>query len=60
VGNKFVKKKKSDFAQTVNVNAHNIKYTARPWLGTSTSDNNEIVAITQRYLANIKTPRITR
>lgn len=50
VGNKFVKKKSSNFAQSVNIGAYTIRIPARPWLGTSTEDDNELVAIAQRHL----------
>lgn len=53
VGNKFVKKKKSNFAQTANVGEHTANYPARPWLGTSKDDDSEILAITQRYLLSL-------
>lgn len=39
VGNRFVKKKSSNFAQDVQGKAHKIKMPARPFLGTSDSDN---------------------
>ncbi len=45
VGNKFVRKNKSDFAQDVQVGAYKIKMPARPFLGTSEADNVEILNI---------------
>lgn len=45
VGNKFVRKNKSDFAQDVQVGAYKIKMPARPFLGTSDADNEEILNI---------------
>ncbi|MBL4838385.1 MAG: phage virion morphogenesis protein [Kordiimonadaceae bacterium] len=50
VGNRFVKKASSNFAQQVNVGAHSITMPARPWLGTSKKDNQQILLKTQRYL----------
>lgn len=52
VGNRFVKKKNSNFVQTVNVGPYNIRMPARPWLGVSSDDNNHILQLTQRYLQN--------
>lgn len=45
VGNKFVKKNKSDFAQDVQGKAYKVKIPARPNLGTSDADNMEILNI---------------
>lgn len=53
VGNKFVKKSKSDFAQYVTIGAHKITMPARPWLGTSADDNAEITRITLDYLRSV-------
>lgn len=50
VRNRFVKKAKSNFAQTVNVAAHVIKIPARPWLGTNEQQNEQILKRTQNYL----------
>lgn len=50
VGNKFVKKKKSDFAQDVQVGAYKIRMPARPFLGTSEEDNVEILNIVINHL----------
>ncbi|WP_027670080.1 phage virion morphogenesis protein [Rheinheimera baltica] len=52
VGNRFVKKKKSNFVQTVNVGPYTIRIPARPWLGTSKADEATILQKTQRYLQN--------
>lgn len=54
VKNKFVKKKSSNFAQSVNIGAYTIHIPPRPWLGTSTEDENELVAIAQRHLEKAK------
>lgn len=45
VGNRFVKKKNSDFAQDAQGKAYKINITARPFLGTSDADNQEILNI---------------
>lgn len=50
VGNKFVKKQKSDFAQDVQVGAYKIRMPARPFLGTSEDDNVEILNIVINHL----------
>jgi phage virion morphogenesis protein len=50
VGNQFVKKKKSNFAQDVQGKAHKIKIPARPNLGTSDADNLEILEIVIDHL----------
>lgn len=49
VGNRFVKKKRSDFAQTATVGSHKVRYPARPFLGTSDQDNLELLQITIRH-----------
>jgi phage virion morphogenesis protein len=50
IGNKFVKKKNSNFSQSVNIGAYTINMPARPWLGTSDQDDSELLAIAQRHL----------
>lgn len=50
VGNRFVKKGKSNFAQTASVGAHEIKIPARPFLGTNKKDEQHIVKLAQRFL----------
>jgi phage gpG-like protein len=50
VGTKFVKKKKSDFAQWATMGAYKIKIPARPNLGTSEADNLEILNIVIDHL----------
>lgn len=50
VGNRFVKKKNSNFAQWTTIQAHAIKMPARPWLGTSTADDDYILALTKNYI----------
>ncbi|MHA7915505.1 phage virion morphogenesis protein [Alloalcanivorax xenomutans] len=55
IGNRFVKRGKSNFAQLVKVKAHMIRIPARPWLGTNDDQDNHILEITQDYLANTPT-----
>ena len=50
VGNRFVSKKKSNFAQDVKVGAHKATYPARPILGTSEEDNQRLVAIAMEHM----------
>lgn len=57
IGNRFVKKKNSNFVQTVNVGPYSIRIPARPWLGTSKADDATILQKTQRYLQNAVTAR---
>ncbi|MGO4699811.1 phage virion morphogenesis protein [Dyella sp. 2RAB6] len=47
----FVNKRKSNFAQWVTLPAYTIKMPARPWLGVSEQDANEIVQLTLDHLA---------
>lgn len=50
VGNRFVKKSRSNFAQGVDLPAQEIKIPARPWLGLSTEDDGEVLAILGDHL----------
>lgn len=50
VGNRFVKKSKSNFAQWVTRGAHDSETKARPYLGMSSEDDIEVLAIIQDYL----------
>ncbi len=50
VGNRFVNKSRSNFAQRVTIGQHTITIPARPFLGTSAQDNQELLAIATRYL----------
>ncbi|MFA7944050.1 phage virion morphogenesis protein [Pseudomonas brenneri] len=50
VGNRFVKKSKSNFAQWATRGAHDSEIKARPYLGLSSEDDIEILAIIQDYL----------
>jgi len=52
VGNRFVKKGRSNFAQGVTIGAHSTTIPARPWLGTSTEDDTYLVEMAIEYLAN--------
>lgn len=53
VGKQFVKKKQSNFAQAVKIGAHVVKMPARPWLGTSATDNTELTNIALRYMERV-------
>lgn len=50
VGNEFVSKRRSNFAQWVTIGAYKIQIPARPWLGTSADDNSAIAGIAMKYL----------
>ena len=50
VGNRFVSKRKSNFAQWVTIGAYQIRIPARPFLGVSESDGYAIAGIAMRYL----------
>lgn len=50
VGNLFVNKRKSNFAQWVTIGAYQIRIPARPFLGVSESDGYAIAGIAMRYL----------
>lgn len=50
VGNRFVKKRHSNFSQWVTHGAHSTEMPARPYLGLSSEDETEILAIIQDYL----------
>jgi len=50
VGNKFVKKSRSNFAQDVARGAHTTHIPARPFVGISAADRAKILAILGRYL----------
>ncbi|WP_064116761.1 phage virion morphogenesis protein [Pseudomonas fluorescens] len=50
VGNRFVQKRKSNFAQWVTRGAHSTDIAARPYLGLSSEDVGEIVWIIKDYL----------
>ncbi|TBV12763.1 phage virion morphogenesis protein [Stutzerimonas kirkiae] len=52
VGNRFVKKSKSNFAQWVTRGASVTAIPARPYLGLSTDDEAEVLAIVSAYLIN--------
>ncbi|HBO4355091.1 TPA: phage virion morphogenesis protein [Pseudomonas aeruginosa] len=55
VGNQFVSKRKSNFAQWVTLGGYKIKIPARPWLGTSADDNYVLAGIAMKYL--LRAPR---
>ncbi len=50
VGNRFVSKRKSNFAQWSTIGAYKIRIPARPFLGTSDADDSELVLIALKYL----------
>jgi phage virion morphogenesis protein len=50
VGNRFVKRNKSNFAQWVTRGAHSAEMPARPYIGLSSEDDAEILAIVADYL----------
>ncbi|MBA6088587.1 phage virion morphogenesis protein [Pseudomonas monteilii] len=50
VGNRFVKKSKSNFAQWVTQGARSVEMPARPYLGLSSEDEAEILEIVSDYL----------
>lgn len=51
VAPRFVKRKKANFAQTVNIAAHQVTLPARPWLGLSDADEGELLRIAEKHLA---------
>lgn len=52
VGNRFVSRKRSNFAQDVNIGPYTIQIPARRWLGTSDADNDELANIALDYIRN--------
>lgn len=50
VSPQFVNKAKSNFAQTVTIPAHTVTLPARPWLGVSDVDADEIVTLSRDHL----------
>lgn len=53
IGNRFVKKTKSNFAQSITIGAHKITMPARPWLGVSAQDEAMLLGLTRRYLDKV-------
>lgn len=51
VGNQFVPRRKSNFSQRVTIPAYKITMPARPWLGVSTEDEQEVLAIATDHLS---------
>lgn len=51
VGNRFVRKRSSNFAQWATMGAYKIRIPSRPWLGTSEADDSELQMIALRYLS---------
>lgn len=52
VGNRFVSKSRSNFAQWVTIGAHTTEIPARPFLGISAEDENEILKLLRDYVAD--------
>lgn len=50
VGNRFVKRGKSNFAQTAKVAKQEITIPARPWLGLSTQDETDVLEVMSAHL----------
>lgn len=50
VGNQFVKRRASNFAQWVSMGPYSIRIPARPFLGTSQDDDYALVGIAMKYL----------
>ncbi|WP_420598631.1 phage virion morphogenesis protein [Neptuniibacter sp.] len=50
VGNRFKKKNRSNFAQETSIKEHDVYIPARPWLGTSTQNDQTILDKTIKYL----------
>ncbi|HCT25284.1 MAG TPA: phage virion morphogenesis protein [Stenotrophomonas sp.] len=53
VGTQFVKRRQSNFAQWVTLPAYTIGIPARPWLGLSTEDEQEVVLIASDHVAGL-------
>ncbi len=53
VGSKFVPMKQSNFAQWVTVPAYKIRMPARPWLGLSSEDEQEVIAIASDHISGL-------
>lgn len=53
IGNRFVSKKRSNFAQWVTLPRYKVHVPARPWLGLSQADEVEVVQIGQDHLENL-------
>lgn len=50
VGQRFVKPRYSQFSQRATIPAHQVRIPARPWLGLSTEDEDEVRAIVQLHI----------
>jgi len=50
VGNRFSPRKRSNFAQSVTIGPYTIHIPARPWLGTSSADDNHLGGIALDYI----------
>ena len=50
VSPQFVNRRRANFSQWVSLGPYTIKIPARPWLGTSNRDDDELLAIAQKHL----------
>lgn len=55
VGNRFVKKGRSNFAQTAHIGEHSFHIPARPFLGVSREDESEILQLAREHLERVLT-----
>ncbi len=55
VGNRFVKKSRSNFAQPAFVPAYTVTMPARPWLGLSTADEAQVLEIASDHINGLFT-----
>lgn len=53
VGNRFVKKRRSNFAQWVTIAAYSIAMPARPFLGVSADDERDILDLVSDHISNL-------
>lgn len=53
VGNRFVRKSRSNYSETHSVGAHKIKIPARPFLSLTDTDEREIGTVIERYLTQL-------
>ncbi len=53
VGNRFVRKEKSNFAQRVTIGAYQIEMPARPYLGISEENSGDILDLVSIYIRNL-------
>ncbi|MCM2318064.1 MAG: phage virion morphogenesis protein [Pseudomonas sp.] len=53
IGNRFVKKRRSNFAQWVTIGPYSIQMPARPFLGLSDTDRGDILDLVGEHLSNL-------